>query len=316
MTKVTEWANNIFRVEDDIGKGGEEYASYLILGDDKIAIVDIPSRSIGKKIISFVKKNGRDLNDIKYLILTHTHPDHWAGLSALKKIQPQIVIHESGKPALTETKKFIFEKQFTSVSKFGLAMKSSLFSKIKKVDEDSIFTFTDSESIDLGGEQLLLQHTGGHSGDSILIQAYRGQCTFIGDEANIYPDQPASFYIDSTGSSSRRLKLINLLSNLNTEVICPAHQSPVPKPTDMYLNNLQFEHKHTKDTIYDLLVSAGQAKTFYLGEEYQKIIGISWKTPFKELGVAEMTAEAFLNEMKKEGIAEYESHTQRWSADV
>ena len=49
-------------------------------------------------------------------------------------------------------------------------------------------------------------------------------------------------------------------------------------------------------------------------EEYQKILGISWETPFKELGVAETTVVAFLNEMKKEGKVEYESHTKRWKA--
>ncbi|MFX0084124.1 MAG: MBL fold metallo-hydrolase [Candidatus Hodarchaeota archaeon] len=314
MTNFIEWASGIYRVGDDIGKGGEEYASYLVLGDEKIAIIDLPTRKIGKEIISFVKKSNRDPSEIQYLILTHTHPDHWAGINSLKKVQPQVIIHESGIPALTEAKKYILEKQFTSVSKYGLAMKSSLFSKIGNIKEDLIQSFSKSESIDLGGEQLLLQHSGGHSADSILIQAYRGQCTFIGDECNIYPDQPASFFIDSTGSSVQRLKLLNLLSKLNTEVICPTHQAPVPKPTDLYINNLKFEHTHTKDTIYDLLLSAGQAKTFYLAEEYQKILGISWKTPFKELGVAETTVEAFLNEMKKEGKAEYESHTKRWSA--
>ena len=213
MANFVEWATGIYRVGDDIGKGGEEYASYLILGDETIAIIDLPTRSIGKSIISFIKKAGRDPSEIRYLILTHTHPDHWAGISSLLKIKPQILVHESGTPALIEAKKFILEKQFKHVSKYGLAMKSSLFSKIEKIKEDLIVSFSQSESIDLGGEQLILQHSGGHSADSILVQAYRGQCTFIGDEGNIYPDQPAAFYIDSTGNSGKRLKLINLLSN-------------------------------------------------------------------------------------------------------
>ncbi len=314
MADFIEWASGIYRVTDDTGKGGEEYASYLVLGDETIAIIDIPNRSIGKSIISFVKKAGRDPSEIRYLILTHTHPDHWAGISSLSKIKPRVVVHESGTAALTEAKKYILEKQFTTVSKYGLAMKSSLFSKIGKIKEELIQPFSNSESIDLGEEQLILQHSGGHSADSILIQAYKGQCTFIGDEANIYPDQPSSFFIDSTGSTNKRLKLLNLLSKLNTEVICPSHQSPIPKPTELYISNLLFEHNHTKDTIYDLLLSAGQAKTFYLAEEYQKILGFSWKTPFKELGVAETTVVAFLEEMKKEGKAEYESHTKRWKA--
>ncbi|MHA2224229.1 MAG: MBL fold metallo-hydrolase [Candidatus Hodarchaeales archaeon] len=314
MTDFVEWASGIYRAVGDVGKSGEEYASYVIFGDEKIAIIDIPSRSIGKDIISFVKREGRDPSDIHYLILTHTHPDHWAGLDSLSKVQPQIWLHNSGVESLTLGKKYILEKQFPKPSKFSLAMKSSLFSKIKKVKEEFINSFEKSETLDLGGEELILQHSGGHSSDSILIQAYKGECSFISDEGNIYPNQPASFFIDGTGSTKKRAKLLDLLANLKTNVICPAHQSPIPKPFDIYVQNLLFEHKHTKDTIYDLLVSAGQAKAFYLAEEYQRILGISWETPYKELGVAETTVTAFLKEMEKEGRTKYETHNQRWSA--
>ncbi len=314
MTNFVEWASGIYRVVDDVGKEGEEYASYLVMGDEKIAIIDLPSRSIGKDIISFVKKAGRDpTTEIRYLVLTHTHPDHWAGIDSLEKIKPQIWLHKSGVEALTAGKKYILEKQFPQPSKFSLAMKSSLFSKIRKVKEELIHSFEKSETIDLGGEELILQNSGGHSADSILIQAYRGGCTFIGDEGNIYPGHPAAFFIDGTGSVERRLKLLDLVSKLKTEVICPTHQSPVPKPVELYINDLTFEHKHTKDTIYDLVVSAGEAKVHYIAEEYQRILGFFWETPFKELGVAETTVTAFLKQLEKEGKVHYESHTQRWS---
>ncbi|UCE13442.1 MAG: MBL fold metallo-hydrolase [Candidatus Heimdallarchaeota archaeon] len=313
MNNFVEWAQGIYRVVGDVGEQGIEYASYLVLGDEKIAVIDIPSRSVGKDIISFVKREGRDPSEIRYLILTHSHPDHWAGMDSLSKIKPQVWFHESGMEALKEGKKFILDKQFPKPSKFGLAMKTSLFSKIGKVKEELLHPFGDSETLDLGGEELILQNSGGHSVDSILIQAYRGGCTFIGDEGNIYPDQPAAFYIDGTGSPNRRMKLLELIGKIKTEVICPAHQAPVPRPVDLYLNNLTFEHKHTKDTIYDLLVSAGQAKAFYLAEEYQRALGFSWETPFKELGVAETTVNAFLEELEKEGKVRYETHSQRWS---
>jgi glyoxylase-like metal-dependent hydrolase (beta-lactamase superfamily II) len=313
MGNFIEWAPGVYRIVGETGKQGEEYASYLVMGQDKIAIIDLSTHSIGKKIIDFVKDAGRDPSDIKYVILTHTHPDHWAGLEAMSKIKPQIVVHESGVQSLTLGKKYILKEQFPTPSKFNLAMKSSLFTKIKKVKEDLIYSFNGSETIDLGGEELILQPTGGHSKDSILIQSYKAKCTFIGDEANIVPDNPASFYIDGTGSTQKRLKVLELLSKISTEIICPAHQSPVHRPYDLYLHNLIFEHSHTKETIYDMLVSAGQAKVHLLAEEYMKTIGISWNAPFKELGVAETTTTAFLEELERENKVHYESHTERWS---
>ncbi|MHA1995595.1 MAG: MBL fold metallo-hydrolase [Candidatus Hodarchaeales archaeon] len=311
MGNFVEWAPGVFRIVGKRGDQKEEFASYLVMAD-KIAIIDLPSRSVGKDILSFVKKAGRDTSDIKYIILTHTHPDHWAGISALSKIKPSIVIHESGKNALTEGQKYILKEQFPNPSKFSLAMKSSLFSKIGKVKEELITCISDSETIDLGSEELILQSTGGHSKDSILIQAYSAKCTFIGDEGNIVPEQPASFFIDGTGNSQKRLKVLKMLSNLTTETICPSHQSPVPHPFELYLHNLIFEHKHTKDTIYDVLVSVGEAKIQYIAEEYMKTVGISWESPFSELGVASTTTTAFLKEMENEGRTQYETHTKRW----
>ncbi|MHA1941129.1 MAG: MBL fold metallo-hydrolase [Candidatus Hodarchaeales archaeon] len=311
MGNFVEWAPNLYRIVGDVGKMGEEYASYIIMGE-KIAIIDLPIRSIGKDIISFVKKAGRDISDISHVILTHTHPDHWAGIDSLSKIKPKIVVHESGVEALTQGKKYILKEQFPSPAKFSLAMKSSLFTRIDKIKEEHIYSISGSETIDLGDEELIIQPTGGHSSDSVLIQAYNAKCTFIGDEANIIPNQPASFYIDGTGNTKKRLNLIKLLSSLTTETICPAHQSPIPHPFEMYVHNLKFEHNHTKDTIYDLLVSTGQAKAYFLGEEYMKIIGIEWESPYKELGVAATTASAFLKELEGEGRAKYESHTERW----
>ena len=72
MGNFVEWAPGVYRIVGETGKQGEEYASYLVMGQEKIAIIDLPTRSIGKKIISFVKDAGRDTSDIKYIILTQT----------------------------------------------------------------------------------------------------------------------------------------------------------------------------------------------------------------------------------------------------
>jgi len=88
MGNFIEWAPNVYRIVGDIGKSGEEYASYIIMGE-RIAIIDLPTRSIGKDILSFVKKAGKNVSDIAYVILTHTHPDHWAGIDSLSKIKPK-----------------------------------------------------------------------------------------------------------------------------------------------------------------------------------------------------------------------------------
>lgn len=65
---------------------GRASPSYIIDGDS-IAVVDVCFPSDAKTILTFVRNTlGRDVEDIKLIVLTHSHLDHVNGVDYLMNI--------------------------------------------------------------------------------------------------------------------------------------------------------------------------------------------------------------------------------------
>jgi hydroxyacylglutathione hydrolase len=84
---------------------GRASPSYIINGES-IAVVDVCFPSDAKTILTFVKSTlGRDVTDIKFIILTHSHIDHVNGADYLvDKTGATIVAHKNAQKYLTGKK--------------------------------------------------------------------------------------------------------------------------------------------------------------------------------------------------------------------
>ena len=49
---------------------------YLIENEDSLALVDSGSPGDGKRVQKYVRSIGRDIAEIEYILVTHSHPDH------------------------------------------------------------------------------------------------------------------------------------------------------------------------------------------------------------------------------------------------
>ncbi len=58
-------------------------ALYLIESRDSLALVDSGSPGDGRRIEEYLRSIGRDVKDIEYILVTHSHPDHTGSAFAL-----------------------------------------------------------------------------------------------------------------------------------------------------------------------------------------------------------------------------------------
>ncbi|NLC33826.1 MAG: FprA family A-type flavoprotein [Erysipelothrix sp.] len=70
---------------------GSTYNSYLLEGEDAIAIFDTTKIAFAEDFIATINEI-TDVNKVKYLILSHTEPDHTGMISRLLEVHPDIVI--------------------------------------------------------------------------------------------------------------------------------------------------------------------------------------------------------------------------------
>jgi len=76
---------------------------YLIANGGQSVLVDAGGKGAPKKILETLRESGLQPQDVKLIILTHTHSDHCGGLKALQEMtRAKILVHESEAESLTQ----------------------------------------------------------------------------------------------------------------------------------------------------------------------------------------------------------------------
>lgn len=316
-----EWLGNIYKIEskDPLLKDFE-VMSYLILNPDEESalLIDCPSKAVIKEVFEVLKEFKLKPNALHHVLLTHVHPYSCGGLKHLfKKINPVLHVQENARPFFEKGKKFLLEDVYgldKAASKIGLAFKTRIFGEFDKLPPADEVEFFDKElTLKWGSEMLFGQHLGAHSADSSMYHLVKKKVTFVGDEISFLPDNPYAYYFDSQGSVERRLKVIKILSQVNTQWLLPLHGVPLDQSTrEGFFTNAEFALDHLERTVMDALITIGEAKTPYIAEHVYQFLEFEWPETFKDINADILTIEAILKKLKKEGRVSFDERTRRW----
>jgi len=76
---------------------------YLITNGSQSILTDAGSKGAAKDILKKLRESGLEPQDVKLIILTHTHYDHCGGLKELQNVtQANVLVHESEAENLTQ----------------------------------------------------------------------------------------------------------------------------------------------------------------------------------------------------------------------
>lgn len=159
--EITEHVHAIkipFQVETDLGTLERFVYAYLIYGD-KICLIDSGVASSEEIIFDYLKKTGKNPNDISLMILTHSHPDHIGSAKSIYEISDcEVAAHVAEKSWIEDVD---LQNHQRPVPNFYSLVEGSV-----KVDG----VLNDGEIVDLGKNiQLKIIHTPGHSSGSISL---------------------------------------------------------------------------------------------------------------------------------------------------
>ncbi len=178
---------------------------YLIESSYGCIMVDTDFPDTLHRLMHLLKQHGINMSDIKYLIVTHFHPDHAGIAQDLKNLGIRLILHECQVPFVDNLNSF-FKKspkaKFTDI-----------------VIEDNI-VISDKESRkflnSVGIEGEIIQ-TPGHTDDSISL-IIDGCCAFTGDLPEFGLMEA---YNNQTVKDSWKL-----IKDLRITKIYPAHGNP------------------------------------------------------------------------------------------
>lgn len=173
---------------DDKNRGFNGNAGFVVTREGVVVIDSLGSPKLGKRLIATIRKVSK--LPIKYLIITHNHPDHSYGAAAFKKLPRIKIIGHEG------TLKYLDSENFQGSVAFRRKLIGPDMKGFKGVVPDilvggkrfSHYTFT------LGGKTFAIYNTGQHHsfGDLVVHQvedrnlwisdlAFNNRSTFIGD---------------------------------------------------------------------------------------------------------------------------------------
>lgn len=145
--------------------GGLDTNCYLVAAQDGSAAIVDPGRS-ADKIVAAINEHGLKP---QYILLTHGHFDHIGAVEDLKKLYGvPVYVHPADGEMLTDPNKF-----------------TKMHANIPPVEGGADRFYDDGDTIPLGGSEIKVMHTPGHTPGSVTLIAGRmlltGDTLFEGD---------------------------------------------------------------------------------------------------------------------------------------
>jgi glyoxylase-like metal-dependent hydrolase (beta-lactamase superfamily II) len=195
----------------------------VLIVEETLTLVDTGFRGSHRKIIDYIRRLGRSVEEVSLIIITHNHLDHVGGLPVLRNFS-------SAKVAL--------HKADLSDSESGLPYPGYLI-KLMHLPPISIlrpFVYAKPSDVDLqlaGGEVLPtlggleVIHTPGHTPGSISLFSAKKRLLIVGDAINNRHRDFRPPPKDVSSDLSQAIESIKRLARLDFENLCCGHGRPI-----------------------------------------------------------------------------------------
>ncbi len=225
-------------MEKEIGKQINQQLHEINLGYVKSFLIETSNNDLvlidtgmpGKSkdiIIKYVTSIGKKITNIKYILLTHAHLDHFGNAYDLQKLtNAHIGINQVGIPYVNGERGLLLPvaHDFKSKMFVNFIKIASKFSRPKFIKPDMILK--EGEFPDNFGVKARILETPGHTSDSISIYLEDSKTVIVGDL--LFGDDNGlkipKFYEDYI----KLLDSIKKVKDLNADLVCVSHGKDYP----------------------------------------------------------------------------------------
>ena len=191
--------------------------TYIVVGE-KVAVIDPGTASQAPGVIEALNRLGVEVSTIA---LTHVHLDHASGCWMMLERYPgaEVHCHPRGVDHMVDP------SRIEAAAREAFGDRILEYGEIRGVPKENVNASDDGERLDLGGVQLQVHHTPGHSSHSQSYYEPRGRVLFVGDAAGHTPDNlgavipasPAPYNPVQATESLRRMEA------LDPKTLCIGH---------------------------------------------------------------------------------------------
>lgn len=212
---------------------GTSYNSYLIKGKDAIAIIDSVKSEFADEYIKNIEKYTK-IEDVKYLIVNHSEPDHAGSIEKILKLNPNIEV--CGTRMAIDFVRNIINFDFksnvlTANDSIDLGGKELKFFAFPMLHwPDSMYTYLKEDKM-----LFTCDSFGAHYASKEMFNDLEEPNGVLTDEKIV---EQYKYYFDVILGPFKNPFLVNALNKLDlipVEYICPGHGPIIRKDVDKYL---------------------------------------------------------------------------------
>jgi glyoxylase-like metal-dependent hydrolase (beta-lactamase superfamily II) len=228
----------VYAALGDTGRGseGRPNAGFIVTGAGVVVIDALASPQQGALLVQSIRRVTGE--PIRWLVLTHHHPDHHFGAIVFRRLGAKVIAHPDRRVLASEAGEDALIADWVRV--VGLdAMRGFQFADIP----DRPVTGTDT--LRLGEKVIVITHPGpAHTAGDLMVWLPAERVLFTGD---ILVEDGVTMVVD--GNSGALLKALAVIDSLNPLVAVPGHGA-IPKTpgqlvarTRSYISALRAEMK-------------------------------------------------------------------------
>jgi glyoxylase-like metal-dependent hydrolase (beta-lactamase superfamily II) len=220
--RLRRLAPGVYAAVGDTGWGseGQPNAGFVVTGEGVVVIDALASPKQGRELLQAIRSVTSE--PVKWVVLTHHHPDHHFGAVVFKREGAKIIAHPNRATLASEGGEDALMADWVRV--VGLdAMRGFEFADIP----DRPITGTDT--LVLGGRTLVIAHPGvAHSPGDLIVWLPRERILFAGD---LLVEDGVTMVVD--GNSGVLLETLAQLDSLGSRAVVPGHGAVPRRPADL-----------------------------------------------------------------------------------
>lgn len=242
--KITERVHALkipFQIPVTLEKSIDRFVYMFLITGEKIHLIDTGVKGAHEIIFDYVKKLGRDKNEISSIILTHSHPDHIGSAKTIKDITGCTVYASSIEADwIEDTEKQFRERPipgFNNLVEGPVKIDKFLFEKDRLKLEDGI--------------TLKVIYTPGHSDGSVSFHFLEENILFTGDAVLLPGEIPIYTDVKKYFESLQKIKKIENVNILLSSWDEPKKDYAIKETVDksrMYVEQIQKAVERTAES--------------------------------------------------------------------
>ena len=231
-------APGVYVVLGDSGRGseGRPNAGFVVTGDGVVVIDALASPAQGERLVGAVRSITRE--PIRWLVLTHHHPDHHFGAVALRRAGARVIAHPDVSTGVDEQSREAAESAWTLV----VGKKQMAGFAYADMPDRAVMT---ADTLRLGGRTIVIAHPwrgpgGAHTAGDLIVWLPVERVLFAGD---LLIEDGVTMVVD--GSAKGLLAALDTLAALAPRIAVPGHGAIPAEPqaligrTRVYVSRLR-----------------------------------------------------------------------------